>query len=399
METLISIIVIIYRVEAYLHQCIDSILEQTYKNLEIILVDDGSDDMCPQICDEYAAKDRRVKVIHKKNGGADSARKAGIQIATGKYIGYVDGDDWIESDMYEKLISYAQKFGVSVVESGIIDSIGNNFSERYSMFENGVYKGADFERTIEPYILYSGEFFKLGIMASMCNKLYKKEAVYKYQMLPEPSDNVVEDTFCAIPCVAEAKSLYVTHESFYHYRKRLDSVKHTVRTDFVDIILKCYPEWINRFPFVKDKNNIKKQIQYYLMYILLMKAPYVFDGYGSERILEAYGGINKNDKVVLYGAGAVGVQLHHYLKTVLGEKFVLWADRNYENLSMVGNPQDMLEMEFDYVVIGILWAESAKSAKQSLIDMGIPENKILWIEKCYIEEPGTLLSKIEGISV
>ena len=100
----ISVIVPVYKVEPYLRRCVDSILAQTHKNLEVILVDDGSPDGCPAICDEYAAKDSRVKVIHKENGGVSSARNAGLDTATGDYIGFVDSDDWIEPDMYEDLL-------------------------------------------------------------------------------------------------------------------------------------------------------------------------------------------------------------------------------------------------------------------------------------------------------
>ncbi|HEY8803664.1 MAG TPA: glycosyltransferase, partial [Clostridium sp.] len=100
---LISIIVPIYKVEVYIRNCVDSILNQTYKNLEIILVDDGSPDNCGNICEEYSSKDKRIKVIHKKNGGLSSARNAGLDIASGEYIGFIDSDDWIEGDMYESL--------------------------------------------------------------------------------------------------------------------------------------------------------------------------------------------------------------------------------------------------------------------------------------------------------
>ena len=101
----VSIIVPIYNVEKYLSKCIESILSQTYKNIEIILVDDGSPDNSPQICDEYAKKDDRIIVIHKANGGVSSARNAGIDIATGKYIGFVDPDDYIENNMYELMVN------------------------------------------------------------------------------------------------------------------------------------------------------------------------------------------------------------------------------------------------------------------------------------------------------
>ena len=101
MNNLISVIVPVYNVEKFLVKCVDSILAQTYTNLEIIIVDDGSPDNCPAICDELAKKDSRIKVIHKENGGASSARNAGLDIAKGEYIGFVDGDDYIAKDMYE----------------------------------------------------------------------------------------------------------------------------------------------------------------------------------------------------------------------------------------------------------------------------------------------------------
>lgn len=102
-DDLISVIVPVYNVEKYLHKCINSILNQTYKNLEIILIDDGSTDNSGKICDEYALKDNRIKVIHKENGGLSSARNAGLDICSGDYIGFVDSDDYIAEDMYEYL--------------------------------------------------------------------------------------------------------------------------------------------------------------------------------------------------------------------------------------------------------------------------------------------------------
>lgn len=98
MNPLISVIVPIYNVEKYLARCVDSIVNQTYKNLEIILVDDGSPDRCPQMCDDYAEKDRRIKVVHKNNGGLSDARNAGMAVATGEYISFIDGDDYVSDD-------------------------------------------------------------------------------------------------------------------------------------------------------------------------------------------------------------------------------------------------------------------------------------------------------------
>lgn len=115
---MISVIVPIYNVEKYIRRCVDSIVSQTYKDLEIILVDDGSPDGCPQICDEYAAKDSRIKVIHKKNGGLSDARNTGIEIAKGDFIGFVDGDDYILPEMYEVLYKACVKHNVDIAMCG-----------------------------------------------------------------------------------------------------------------------------------------------------------------------------------------------------------------------------------------------------------------------------------------
>lgn len=106
----ISVIVAVYNIEAYLEKCVRSLRNQTYRNLQIILVDDGATDGCPAICDRLAEEDGRIQVIHKKNGGLSDARNAGIAAADGEYIAFVDGDDWIETDMYEKLLSAARQF-------------------------------------------------------------------------------------------------------------------------------------------------------------------------------------------------------------------------------------------------------------------------------------------------
>ena len=110
----ISVIVPVYKVEKYLDKCVESIVNQTYKNLEIILVDDGSPDNCPAMCDEWAEKDERIRVIHKENGGLADARNAGMDIATGDYIGFVDSDDWIEPNMYEVLLKNALKYDADI---------------------------------------------------------------------------------------------------------------------------------------------------------------------------------------------------------------------------------------------------------------------------------------------
>lgn len=115
MNKLVTIIIPVYKVEKYLDDCLISIVNQTYKNLEIILVDDGSPDSCPSLCEQWAENDARIKVIHKKNGGLSSARNAGLKIATGDFIGFVDSDDWVELDMYAMMVKALEENDVDFV--------------------------------------------------------------------------------------------------------------------------------------------------------------------------------------------------------------------------------------------------------------------------------------------
>jgi len=146
---LVSIIIPVYNVESYINQCIDSVIQQTYKNVEIILVDDGSDDSCPRICDEYARKDPRIRVIHKPNGGASDARNAGLAIAKGEYIYFLDSDDYIEKDAIATLVVHAHHYDADVVffDALILYDIPNpnyrvDFYLRRGLYENPL-KGVD----------------------------------------------------------------------------------------------------------------------------------------------------------------------------------------------------------------------------------------------------------------
>ena len=146
-KSLISVIVPIFKVESYLGKCIDSILSQTYKNIEIILVDDGSPDSCPQICDLYSEKDNRIKVIHKNNGGLSDARNAGLIVSKGEYVCFVDGDDFVETEYVERLYTAIKKCNADLAICGF-----KYVDEKY----NGLWRG---ESPINNEILDRDSFF------------------------------------------------------------------------------------------------------------------------------------------------------------------------------------------------------------------------------------------------
>ena len=135
---MISLIVPVYNIQNYLSRCIDSILAQTYRDFELILVDDGSTDGSSEVCDYYGKQDKRIVVIHKQNGGLVSARKAGIASARGEYAGFVDGDDWIEPQMYQRLIETAMKCQADIVLGGSIEEAGAQTIQKINRLNPGI---------------------------------------------------------------------------------------------------------------------------------------------------------------------------------------------------------------------------------------------------------------------
>lgn len=394
MNPLISIIVPVFRVEKYLDKCIQSIINQTYKNIEIILVDDGSDDRCGEICDRYARIDKRIKVVHKKNEGLNNARKSGVKISTGKYIGYVDGDDWIEPDMYEALLYNAIKYNVDVVECGVIKS--NDMCEEnvFPYLEQGQYKNERFSALVEPQILYTGDFFQSAVTPYLCSKLFLRKNLIQYQLMEGEIQNVLNDNLVTYPTIINTKSLYVLQKCLYHYRLNNHSIKHSINKRDL-YLLQAYAGYKSRLNGIFLTANADKQIQYFCMYHLLCRIPFVFDARENDKILAPYGGIDVNSRIVLYGAGSVGIHLYCYIKGRKDTNLICWVDKNYKVINQqydVCDPENILNVDYDYIVISIMKRKAVNEVYKRLREMKIEERKILWIKEDYLQNPSKLLS-------
>lgn len=212
MEPCISVIVPIYKVEPYLRKCVDSILAQTYQNLEIILVDDGSPDRCGEICDEYARKDARIKVIHKKNGGLSDARNAGLEIMTGAYVAFVDSDDWIEPQMYQRLHELLEYYQADMAFGGVADDVLQDGSIR-------TVRTSDYGETpfAEDRVAAMRRYFH-GSWAAW-DKLYRAEL---FAGIAYPAGEINEDEAIVLHLLDRCQKVCYTNEVFYHYMKRVD---------------------------------------------------------------------------------------------------------------------------------------------------------------------------------
>lgn len=210
----ISVIVPVYNVEAYLPRCIDSILAQTYRNLEIILVDDGTKDNCDKICDKYAAQDSRVRVIHKPNGGLSSARNAGIDVATGEYLAFVDSDDWIEPDTYEHLLSAALRYDVKLVCAGRYDVDSATGEKRKGLCppREEVVTGKEMARRI---------FLWENMDSASWDKLYHRSL---FREIRFPLGKIVEDVPIMYLIALDAGKVAMCDKPVYNYYHRPGSI-------------------------------------------------------------------------------------------------------------------------------------------------------------------------------
>lgn len=202
--TKISIIVPVYKVKSYLRKCLDSIVNQTYRNFEIILVDDGSPDNCGAICDEYAAKDERIKVIHKANGGVASARNAGLDMATGDYIGWVDSDDWVEPQMFETMLNSAQVHDADIVICSRLESYPDH------SFQMGWQQAELLNKEQAMALLVEDEL----VRSYLWDKLWKREL---FQDIRIPQLKVFEDMAVMYRLFMKAERVVCLPDVFYHY--------------------------------------------------------------------------------------------------------------------------------------------------------------------------------------
>lgn len=226
MKPKISIIVPIYKVESYLRKCIDSILNQTFTDFELILVNDGSPDNCGKICDEYANKDHRIIVIHKENGGVSSARNAGIEAANGQYIGFVDSDDYIHEKMYEILYENARLYHsdiaqcnfLKVDQSSDIESNVDMSNLRIKQYTNMDALHQLFSKESNEYMTGAGNSVKWVVL---WNKLYKKEL---FEKLTFKEGKICEDEFIIHQLLFKCKKIIAIPNELYYYVQSPDSI-------------------------------------------------------------------------------------------------------------------------------------------------------------------------------
>lgn len=396
---LISVIIPVYNVLNYLEKCVNSIIAQTYNVLEIILVDDGSTDGSGELCDRLKLLDKRIQVIHQNNAGSTVARNTGLKNASGKLIGFVDSDDWIEPDMYEKLIEalYRDNADIAVGRQYI-----NRENTEYIESPRSVYKGCYHkdEKILAHHIIYSDDYLKKGISPNLWDKLFKKDLLKKYQLMVDPKTTFAEDDICVYSCILNANCVTFIDKPIYHYFQHEGSITKKVDEDYFLKITSFYRQMKVIFEQQVEAELLMDKLKRYMLEFVLRGINTSF-GFGYGNIIPFYSPDQKRlidngyKHIILYGAGNVGRDYYQSFTQAGIIEVLLWVDKNSIEYKKTGYdvslPDEIVQIQsYDAIIIAV---EDDSVAKQISVELqkkyGIDKDKLLYSRpKKFIEELG-----------
>lgn len=377
---LISVIIPIYNTKDYLDRCLYSVINQTYDNLEIILVDDGSDDGSADICDLYEQMDKRIKVIHKQNGGLVSARKEGLKHATGEYVSYIDSDDWIECHAYEELSLYAKRYNPDFIESFFIKDYNGVTSVRKVSLEEGYYTKDKLVKSIE-VLLNVDPPFLYAIHSSLCSKLIKRTFLNQYQNKVNNDLLLGEDFAVSFQLLINAESLYIVTHSYYHYCARGCSMTYDNKSSKYEMYLQ-----LNEFIIgclggregIFHRYFIQRTFDLLLDYLASVPDEYI----QQFHYFPFYEDIKRDDRVIIYGKG---LYAQNIIKVIKKSGFMSVVE-NIDSVDASDRLANIKESEYEYIMIAIGDHKIACAIRDYLLNLGIDYNKIRTISNKFISE-------------
>ncbi len=391
-RTKISVIVPVYNENReYLDDCISSICNQTYEDLEIILVDDGSDVICYEACDEYKKIDKRIKVFHKENEGTQSSRRKGIEEATGDYVAFVDSDDWVEPELYKKMTEIinmhkpemlvASNYYRNYSNGTVLNATNNN--------RTGFWSNSEFEQEVFPYFIKTEGYFDTELPAAMWAYLFKTN--FARIIIKEVGDNIktAEDYAFLMIAFLNAKSLSAISYRGYHYRSNINSKTHTIKNikELLRPVYEIVDNAITQSAY--DQESLKKKNRIFIFHSLMLRDYKCLLGHQNS-FLFPYSQIARGSKVLIYGAGKLGKEMYGAIKNSTDFEIIGIADKNWKSYEEQGldviSPEDILKRQFDYIIIAVTYVNVRRQIKSALIKAGVMENKIAEIDMDVFDE-------------
>ncbi len=384
----VSVIVPVYNASKYLSECIDSLVQQSLENTEIILVDDGSVDNSLEICNDYAKDYKNVRVLHQENSGVTPARLYGVSESRGKYICFVDSDDWVESNYVENMYKEANLYNADVVCGNLSHenfAPGVTYVER-NKIASGLYIDEKLRNELHPNMIYypSAEDFLFGVLQYLPGKLFRRENILSSLIDLNPEIFDAEDVLCTFSMLYKANRVYICDCCDYHYRIHDESECHSKRD-----VKYMYNASILHDELLKVFGNDT---------VMTRQAHYFMARYINNASLEVWGfkyipdavykgwripnGLNlENQRVAIYGAGRLGKRCYKDIIDINGLDVVAWFDTNSYGKKYGGievQPMHRIpKTEFDYIIIAIADVAAFNEVRNKCIAFGIPERKII----------------------
>ena len=386
-EELISIVIPVYNGEQYLKRCIDSVINQTYRNIEVIIINDGSSDHTREICEQYVLKDARIRFIEQTNHGVSYTRKYGIRLAKGKYVGFVDADDFIDQDLFAQMHDIMARTGVDLLFSECY--FGGK--QRHIDFPEGVYGSKDEMEEIYRSMII-GEDGKGGIPTELWAKLFLKEKLEG--ILEEISDELFigEDLELLFKYILRCRSVFSSKICGYHYVMNDKSLMNSVNKKYLWNVNLLYLSLAREFEKSDYRDILMPQLEHWIWNMIEQSPRFMgFIGMKSKRkirYLNPFDNVLNSSKTILYGAGLVGRD-YFELYTKKGEEPLLWVDQNWEHFQTEGMPvysvEQIKQVDFEYLLVAVKNRKQACEIKELLIHMGVAADKIVWKDPIFLD--------------
>ena len=386
-----SVIVPVYNAEKYLIKCVDSILNQDYSTFELILVDDGSADNSAMLCDEYAKRDSRVHVLHKKNEGILKARLSGVMIAQNEYVTFADADDWLDDGTF----SYVAQIISADWDLDLLD-YGYRYNEDGKVFTAEYNSGEYNAKAINDYLIEGMMFdYKIGrrrISPSLCSKFIRKSLYLSIASKITDEITLGEDAIITYPAICMAKKIYLSDKCLYHYRtNNTESCTHIFPPNRVLQIANFKDNFARILREIGRFDDLRYQLESYVRDFVEMFSESWFS-MNPQGLLYLFPQerVPQDSKVIIYGAGTVGESYIKYCKIKECVDIVACVDKQYADLHpimgmAVSSPEILLNTTFDYVVIAITSKQIAMEIKKLIKEKYfVEEEKIIWEQPIYL---------------
>lgn len=375
---ILTVVVAVYNCARYIAECLQSIIFQSYKYLDIVIVDDGSTDNTLSICNTYRDRDSRITIIHQENMGRVKARCSGVQVAKGRYITFVDGDDYLELDYYERIMQFCNDY--DLITAGYLRSQHDIKVKYFDAIETGSYSSEEQVKVILDNMPIKREELVPAISYAIWNKVFKTSLIKRIAPALNEELYYGEDLELVCRYLCYCKSVYVTDLCGYNHRVHDQATTQIIDDEFLKNLNELYLTLSSVLG--KHNNSVEKYIALQLTYAT-KKMGFSTDNQTLEYILPWINQLS-GKKIILYGAGRVGVDYYRQITTLQQGELVLWIDRNWKTLQEKGYKVESLdrivERDYDAILIASLKKNLADSVAETLIELGVSTEKILWKE-------------------